>query len=87
SERFSTMSPGVSEVAAKPYAGVSSGDAEKLGLADSDTVEVEIGGKGRELPVRILSWLPVGLVGVPVLEGLRIEPGTWVVIRRKGESG
>ena len=87
SERFSTMSPGVSEVAAKPYVGVSSGDAVKLGLADSDTVEVEIGGKGRELPVRILSSLPVGLVGVPVLEGLRIEPGTWVVIRRKGESG
>lgn len=85
SEQFSSMSPGVAELKPEPYVGLNNTDAGKLGFSESVSVRIEIGGTHRELPLRVLPSLPAGLVGIPVLEGQRVDPGTWVVIRRKGE--
>ncbi len=84
SERFSVLSPGVAELAPKPYLALGGGDAEKLGLSEGDPARLEADGFEWELPLRIVTSLPAGVVGIPVLEGQRVISDTWVVIRRKG---
>jgi NADH-quinone oxidoreductase subunit G len=71
SEELSVLSPGVAELAPKPYLAVGRADAERLGMREGDGLEAGPPSAPRVVPVRILEGLPEGVAGFP--QGL---PGT-----------
>ncbi len=65
SEELSSMSPPVHELSPLPYAGVSSGNADKLGLSESEPIIVSSGEKEYQLPVKIIPGLPENIIIIP----------------------
>jgi NADH-quinone oxidoreductase subunit G len=86
SEEQSIFSPGVAEIAPKPYVALGPRDAAALQVQDGEPVEMEIAGKVRSLPVKIAAGLPEGAVGLPVgLPGMSEVPAAeWVTLRKAG---
>jgi len=90
SEELSVLSPGVAERAPEPYLGLSPSDAEDLGAGEGDILTLGVAGEIRDLPLKILSGLPDGCVGIPFgLPGLGLVPGDlWADIEATaGEGG
>ena len=69
SEELSVLSPGIAERAPKPYLAVSPEDAERLRAREGSELEIVISGKTCRLPFVIVSSLPRGIAGLPVLAG------------------
>ncbi len=69
SEELSVLSPGIAELAPKPYLAMNPDDASRRGASDGDEVELSIGGSLYRLPVRMRGELEQGIAGLPV--GLR----------------
>jgi len=65
SEELSALSPAVAERTPSPYAALSPADAERLGVAVGDGVEVTLGNNTLVLNVEINPTLQVGLAGLP----------------------
>ncbi len=70
SEELSLLTPGVAELAPKPYVGLNPADLD--GFGDGGEVELTIGEDKRRLPVKWMPELPSGVAGLPV--GLPGEP-------------
>ena len=66
SEELSLHAPAVAKLAFAPYLALNAADAESLGVNDQAAeVEIELCGKKRRLPVKILPDLPGGIAGIP----------------------
>ncbi len=84
SEELSSLAPGVASLAPAPYLALGPGDAASLQVADGDEVEIELGGRKLQLPVRLRPDLPAGVAGLPSgLPGLYCpaDPG-WTEIAK-----
>lgn len=67
------LTPGIAELAPKPYIGMNPDDLENL--TDGLQVEIVIGDWKQQLPVRLMPELPRGLAGLPVgLPGMPALP-------------
>jgi NADH-quinone oxidoreductase subunit G len=74
SEEFSVLSPGIAELAPRPYIGFSIADMDRLQVHEGEEADLVINGSAFRLPVKRLSSLPEGIAGMPM--GL---PGTlWI---------
>lgn len=94
SEELSVLSPAVAELVPEPYLAVNPAEAEGLGAAEGDPLEVSIdGGLSLTLPLRAEPALPAGVAGLPAgLPGLPGYPAAlpaWARLRISGgkESG
>jgi len=64
------------------YVGVSTSDAQSLGLANGQNAEVIVNGSIFIAPVKVIAELAVGVIGVPVLAGLpRVSSGAAVSLK------
>lgn len=71
SDELSLHSAALLERVPKPYIALNSGDAEDLGVAIGDEVEIVVAGGTVRLPVKLSAELPSGVATVPVgLPGL-----------------
>ena len=66
SEELSNSAPAVAELAPKPYLALNEADAHKIGVADGEMVDADLGDLRAPLPVRVETALPSGVAGVPV---------------------
>lgn len=64
SEELSILSPGIAELAPKPYVALSPGDAQALRLFEGSDAQIEFDGSRHRLPVRIMPSLPEGVAGI-----------------------
>jgi NADH-quinone oxidoreductase subunit G len=64
-DELSSYSPAIDELSPGPYAGISTVDAEKLGIEPRDTILLRGDGYEYELAVSILQGYPEGLVLLP----------------------
>lgn len=65
SDELSSRSAKVQERAPDAYVAVASADASRLGLAEGTKATVRVKGQLLDLPVRVSTSLPAGLVGLP----------------------
>jgi NADH-quinone oxidoreductase subunit G len=84
SEELSVLTPGVAELAPKPYLALHPEDAARLPVGEGEEIELAPGGVLRRLPVRLMPSLPRGVAGLPVgLPGLTgITLPAWSSLRR-----
>jgi NADH-quinone oxidoreductase subunit G len=82
SEELSAYSPGVGGLSPEPYLALSAKDADKLGVVEGSLIQVKVSEEEYELPVKVNSALPNGMVLMPA--GVRGMPvmnwNTWVQI-------
>ncbi len=72
SDEFSILSPGIAELAPKPYIGLRADDMDKIQIQEGEEIELTLDGSVLHLPVKCLSQLPIGLAGLPTgLPGLQ----------------
>jgi len=64
SEELSIHAPGISELSTKPYIGLATADAARLGIAEGQTVSLRLGREAISLPVRVRPALPAGVATV-----------------------
>jgi NADH-quinone oxidoreductase subunit G len=76
SEELSVLSPGIAELAPKPYVAVGAKDAERLGLGEGQEATLSLGAVTLRLAVRVRPALPQAVAGLPV--GLPGMP--WVAL-------
>jgi NADH-quinone oxidoreductase subunit G len=67
SEELSALSPGIAELAAKPYIAINPEQAKGL----SETIEITLSNTQYQLPVIQSPSIPIGIAVVPVLAELR----------------
>ena len=71
SEELSLSSPGIAELAPKPYVALNAEDAKRFRVEAGDQIKIELEGAAYRLPVKIKAELPLGIAGLPVgLPGL-----------------
>ncbi len=63
SEELSMLTPGIAELAPKPYVALNPEDAQRLQVQEGEELNVA----AQRLPVKFAPALPVGVVGLPVL--------------------
>jgi NADH-quinone oxidoreductase subunit G len=92
SEELSSLSPGIAELAPRPYVAINLRDATRLQIQDGDFVNFAM--KGRSpllLTARLESSLPPGIIGVPVglssLEGKDVNLPDWVELSHQTLAG
>jgi len=85
SEPLSMLSPGIAQRAPKPYIGLSTEDADRLGVNDGDSLYVSIDGDIYRLPARRLDCFANGLAGIPFgISGLpRVELPVWIRLSKE----
>ncbi|MEO8718706.1 MAG: NADH-quinone oxidoreductase subunit NuoG [Burkholderiales bacterium] len=66
SDELSVLSPGIAELAARPYLALNADDAAELDLRAGDTAELRLGNALHRLPVRLEPGLQRGIAGLPV---------------------
>ena len=66
SDEQSAHSAAIVERAPRPYVALNTNDAQGLGVASGDEVELTVAGHSRRLPVELRDELPPGIAGVPV---------------------
>jgi len=88
SEELSLLSPGVAELAPRPYVALSPEDAASLGVAADGELEVVWDGVRRPFPVKLLPGLPRGLAGVPagIPGALTLTAPAWVRLARRARE-
>jgi NADH-quinone oxidoreductase subunit G len=65
SEELSLMTPGIAQLAPKPYVAIHPDDAGQVGVQEGDEMELHVGGREYRLASRFVAELPRGVVGVP----------------------
>jgi NADH-quinone oxidoreductase subunit G len=76
SEELSVLSPGVAQLAPRPYLVLNPQDAARIGVGEEDEVTLSVGEVSLRLPVRLETDLPAGVAGMPV--GLAELP--WIAL-------
>ncbi len=72
SDELSVLAPGVAELMPRPFLVLNPADAERLEAHEGDERELTLGGQPREVVIRILPEMPLGVAGLPAnLPGLR----------------
>ncbi|MCH7942132.1 MAG: hypothetical protein IIB67_02745, partial [Proteobacteria bacterium] len=66
SDELSLQSPAVAERVAKPCITINAEDAESLGVAENNEVELAVTGSFLRLPAKLSDELPRGVAAVPV---------------------
>jgi NADH-quinone oxidoreductase subunit G len=66
SDECSARSEPVTERIPSTYAGISAGDAKRLGIAEGQLLAVTVGSEVRHLPAQVRKALPAGIVALPV---------------------
>jgi NADH-quinone oxidoreductase subunit G len=66
SDELSVLSPGIAELAPRPYVALNPEDAGSLKADADQEVELAFGEAKHRLPVKLASSLPKGVVGLPV---------------------
>jgi NADH-quinone oxidoreductase subunit G len=88
SEELSLLSPGIAELAPRPYLGLNPRDAEALGIREGDLINVRVEKRALDLPARLDPSLPGGFaslpVGMPGLEGIGLPAWGTVIGISKG---
>ncbi|MGH8802469.1 MAG: NADH-quinone oxidoreductase subunit NuoG, partial [Casimicrobiaceae bacterium] len=75
SEELSVLSPGIAELAARPYLALNADDAGELGLSAGDMAQLHLDNTEHDLPVRLEPGLQRGIAGLPVgLPGAVVVP-------------
>lgn len=91
SEELSVLAPGIAELVPKPYVGLNPADAQSLGVAEGEEIEISLNGIQRRLAVKLIAALPLGVAGLPSglpgLEGVIVPAWTTLVKRREHERG
>ncbi len=72
SEELSVLSPGVAGLMPVPYLALNAADAQRLGVAEGQPVEVRISDSTLRFPLKIVPGLPSGVAGLPI--GLPVPP-------------
>ena len=89
SEELSVHSPGIRQLAPRPYAALNAADAAELGLRDGQDVAIMISGRTWRLPLRAGPSLPPGVAaipcGLPELAGLALP--AWAALSPAGNAG
>ncbi len=65
SEELSVHTPGVAELAPKPYVAVNPQDAAALHAGEGQIVHIDTGNTRIDLPIALSSAIPVGVAGLP----------------------
>jgi NADH-quinone oxidoreductase subunit G len=65
SEELSVFSPGIAELAPKPYIAMNNEDIKLLKATEGDMLTVLSGGRRFQLPLRAVPSLPRGIAGIP----------------------
>jgi len=73
SEELSILTPGVAQLAPRPYLALNPEESARMGAAAGEEVAVTLGSQTFRLPVKPLPGLPAGTAGLPV--GLPDFPG------------
>ncbi len=86
SEELSAHSPGLADLSAPPYVGMSPDDAERMQVEQGQEVGVAVGQDVYTLPVRVREQLPAGVLGItPGLPGLEdLQLPAWVKLLGSG---
>lgn len=84
SDELSVLSPGVAELAAKPYVALSPEDARRLQVEVGQQIEIVVAGKPRRYPVKTQASLKPGIAGLPanLPETAGIALPDWFELRR-----
>jgi NADH-quinone oxidoreductase subunit G len=84
SEPLSMLSPGIAELAPRPYAALPPDFAARENISEGDTVRIESDSLSLELPVKIAASLPQGVAGLPSgLPGMeRIAVPGWCSVKK-----
>ncbi|HBG45675.1 MAG TPA: NADH-quinone oxidoreductase subunit G [Deltaproteobacteria bacterium] len=83
SEEMSVLSPSVATLVPDPYLGLGAREAAIIGVRAGEELSVKVSGAVLRLPVRIISRLPEGLAGLPVLPDLPVLPlPGWCVLSK-----
>ena len=84
SDELSAAAPAVAQRSPGPYAALSPGDAQDLGVQEGEYVEIELDGAVYQLPARLMPGMTAGVLGVPMgvgsLQGVDIP--AWSPCRR-----
>ena len=64
-EELSAVSPSIKELSPLPYAGICTDDAKKLEISSKDVIILKTNMNEYELPVKIISGLTPGTIGIP----------------------
>ncbi|MFW6063858.1 MAG: molybdopterin-dependent oxidoreductase, partial [Chloroflexota bacterium] len=65
SDPLSMYTPGVAELAPEPYVALHAEDAAALGAGEGQPLAVQVGERELQLPLRVMSSLPRGVLGLP----------------------
>jgi NADH-quinone oxidoreductase subunit G len=91
SEEMSLRSPGIAELAPKPYLALNPKYAAMLGVAGASEAELSLGNTHFVLPVKLVSSLPDGIAGIPAgipgLEGVAVPVSGKITPVKNAEGG
>ncbi len=65
-DELSVLAPGIAQLSSAPFVALSPADADRLGVAAGEQVQIVLEGGRLHLPVRIISGLPRQTAGLPV---------------------
>jgi NADH-quinone oxidoreductase subunit G len=91
SEELSVLSPGIAELAPKPYLTLNPKYASAVGLTGATDAALSLGNAHYVLPVKLVSSLPDGIAGIPAgmpgLEGVALPSRGKIAPVKKEEGG
>jgi NADH-quinone oxidoreductase subunit G len=91
SEELSVLSPGIAELAPKPYIALNRQYVSVLGLAGALEAELSLGDTHYVLPVKLISSLPDGIAGIPAgipgLEGVVVPASGKIAPVKRAQGG
>lgn len=73
SEELSVESPGIAELAPRPYLGLNPADASRLGVNAGEEMLIDMNGIEQKLPVKNIESLPEGVAALPVIPGVEVS--------------
>jgi NADH-quinone oxidoreductase subunit G len=88
---LSLLTPGIADLAQKPYLLMNQREAKQLGVETGQTVSLIVEEQLREIPLRLAEWVPRGKAivpsGLPGLRGLVLPAlGRILLVEHGGEE-
>jgi NADH-quinone oxidoreductase subunit G len=88
SEPLSMLTPGVAQLAPKPYVAINSDEADRLGVQEGEALVLSVDGENYSLPARRVDSLPAGMLGAPfgITPLAGVGSPIWVQIEKEGQA-